>query len=876
MHVDPAIWPTLSRLLDEWLDLPPQDRPVWLQGLGSEYSDVIPVLRELIEKHSETQNVLSQLPRLHIQSPIGQPDGFQAGDRVGRYRLIRELGVGGMGVVWLAESTDDLKRVVALKLPRFSPHNAILANRFERERDILAQLTHPHIARLYDAGVTAGGQRYLAMEYVNGEPITTYCDRHRLDIKARLSLFLQVFSAVQYAHSTLIVHRDLKPSNILVTEDGQVQLVDFGIAKLLEEGEASETELTRMGGRAMTPHYASPEQVKGDRITTATDVHALGVVLYELLAGERPFKPRHETAASIEDAILNVEPLPPSRIAMDASRAEARSQSARRIATTLAGDIDTILLKSLRKDPQHRYATADAFAQDITRYLRGDAVLARPESVWYRTRKFVARNRLAVASSLIVFIALALGLGVSLWQGRVAQLARRHAESEAATSKALNDFLQHDLLAQASVRAQSGPAARPNPDLKVREALDRASAAIGDRFASQPAVEASLRHTIAETYSNLGMYPEAQSQFESALELRRSTLGSAHPDTITTMVRLGSIYGTLSKYADADRILTESLELQRRIHGENDPAILDNLNGLAVLANKRGDYARAETLMTELLETQRRQHGEDHPDTMAMMNNLATFCLNQGKYPRAEQLYKRAAELKTKALGPEHPSTLSSLSNLAIVYRDEGKYAESETLLIRVLEIRTRVVGGEHPETLNSLSSLGLVFMAEGRHAEAEKLLNQVLETRQRVLGKENSTTLASVNNLAELAAKEGKLREAESLFKELLDARRRVLGPLHPNTIHSIASLGSVKLQQAHYSDAETLLREAVMDYEKTNSDDWRRYYAQRMLGIALDRLGRVSDGKPFLDAGDEGLSKHRSSIPADYQWMLDRVAYK
>src|SRR5262249_140733 len=341
MQVDPSIWPTLSRLLDEWLDLPPQDRPGWLERLGSEDTDVIRVLRELIESGSVAEGASWELPHLQTHSPIGHtaPDGLQPNDCVGPYRFIRELGVGGMGVVWLAERTDHLKRIVALKLPRFSPHNAILGNRFERERDILAQLTHPHIARLYDAGVTITGQHYLAMEYVNGEPITNYCDRRRLDLKARLSLFLQVLSAVQYAHSALIVHRDLKPSNILVTEDGRVQLLDFGIAKLLEEGEASETELTRVGGRAMTPHYASPEQVKGDRITTAADVHALGFVLYELLAGERPFKPTRETAASIEDAILNAEPQPPSRVAMDESRAQARSQNARRIAKALAGDL---------------------------------------------------------------------------------------------------------------------------------------------------------------------------------------------------------------------------------------------------------------------------------------------------------------------------------------------------------------------------------------------------------------------------------------------------------------------------------------------------------------------------------------------------------
>jgi serine/threonine-protein kinase len=306
MKIDPQTWPALSQLLDEWLDLPPEGRSSWLENLGPEYAEVLPALRELLATQAmvDTDTFLNALPALRNAGESATA-GFVVGMQIGPYRLVRQLGHGGMGVVWLAERADGaLKRPVALKLPMTPLHHARLSERFARERDILAQLTHPQIARLYDAGMADGGQPYLAVEYVDGEAITAYCDRQVLGVTARLKLFLDVLRAVQYAHTNLVVHRDLKPSNILVTKDGQVRLLDFGIAKLLTEGQAAETELTRVGGRALTPAYASPEQVASEPITTASDVYSLGVLLCELLTGERPYRVKRETGGGLEEAIL--------------------------------------------------------------------------------------------------------------------------------------------------------------------------------------------------------------------------------------------------------------------------------------------------------------------------------------------------------------------------------------------------------------------------------------------------------------------------------------------------------------------------------------------------------------------------------------------
>jgi len=434
MKIDSESWPTLSRLLEEWLDLPEASRATWLENLGPEYAEFQPAFRRMLAQVSEGEGFLGTLPRLSASSGSGSVGGQSvhiAKDvLIGPYRLLRELGQGGMGVVWLAEHTDsNIKRPVALKLPMIPLHHPSVAERFARERDILAKLTHPHIARLYDAGVAEGNQPYLALEYVEGEKIDAYCDQQRLGLKSRLRLLLQVLRAVQYAHTNLIVHRDLKPANILVTNDGDVRLLDFGIAKLLTEGEAKETELTRLGGAALTPDYASPEQIAGRTITAASDVYSLGVILYELLTGERPYRLKRDTRNGLEEAILSSDPQRPSQRATDEAKAQARSTTRAKLARSLKGDLDCIVLKALSKEPQNRYLTADAFARDVESYLQGEAVLAQPESSWYRARKFVLRNRVTVGSAVLVVAALGIGLGVAIRQANVARTQARRAEA---------------------------------------------------------------------------------------------------------------------------------------------------------------------------------------------------------------------------------------------------------------------------------------------------------------------------------------------------------------------------------------------------------------------------------------------------------------
>jgi serine/threonine protein kinase len=505
MKIDPESWPTLSRLLDQWLDLPEESRAEWLENLGPEYAGILPVLRKLVQSQEsiDANHLLNTLPG------INRSAAFTAGALIGPYRLVRELGEGGMGVVWLAERADgEVKRPVALKLPIVSLHNRALAERFGRERDILAQLAHPNIARLYDAGVTDLGQPYLAIEYVEGEKITGFCDRRNLTVKARLQLFLQVLRAVQYAHTNLIVHRDLKPANILVTNEGEVRLLDFGIAKLLIEGEANETELTRIGGRALTPEFASPEQIAGSAITTASDVYSLGVILYDLLTGERRYKLKWDTRSGLEEAILGGDPVRPSEVVTDQSKAQARATTSKKLARALKGDLDTIALKALSKAPQNRYATADAFAQDIERYLAGEPVLAQPESAWYRAGKFMKRNKLAVGSAAAITVAVAAGMGISLYEAHQAQ--RRFAQVRELANRFVFDF-------EAAIRDTPGTLA-----------ARRMVAATGRQYLGTLVADAggdpTLTQELAEAYYRLGQVEFSAGEGGPSTEHLRKTI----------------------------------------------------------------------------------------------------------------------------------------------------------------------------------------------------------------------------------------------------------------------------------------------------------------------------------------------------------------
>jgi tetratricopeptide (TPR) repeat protein len=891
-------------LFDRALDVPIGARAVFLAQACPD-PDIRARVQALLDAHDRAgERFLAQSAGELAAAAIGR-----AGRRLGAYQITREIGRGGMGAVYLAARADDeFQKQVAIKIVAAPLGDDDLVRRFRRERQILAELEHPQIARLLDGGTTEEGLPYLVMEYVDGLRIDEYCRGHRLAIDDRLRLFLRVCDAVQFAHTHLVIHRDLKPGNILVTPDGQPRLLDFGIASLVTADPEASTATRTVA--AMTPEYASPEQMRGERVTAASDVYSLGMVLYEVLAGE----PAHDFAGRRPDEVYrivtDVEPARPSVVAGRRGDAAWSRQ--------LRGDLDASVLMALRKEPQRRYASVALLADDITRYLEGKPITARGEAVGYRARKFVRRHRIVVAAAAAFILALVGGIVATTWMAMEAERARadavrerdravaaelsatserdravraeqiagaeqrraedernraveqsQRADQEAATANAVRAFLEHDLLAQASPSAQVAGKLAADPDLKVRAALDRAAERVKGRFDGQPAVEGAIRQVIGLTYKDMGLYAEAEQQLTQALQLRRRALGANHSDTLTTTSELGTVYMRLGKAAQGEPLLTAAADGLRAVRGDDDRATLSALNSLALIVTGE----KRERVYARILESQRRVLGEEHPDTLGVMNNLAVTYVDAGKYDDAEQLYMKLVAAKARVLGQDHPSTLLSLNALGVTYRYQGRYDAAERLLAALRDTRTRVLGPEHPDTLLTINSLALVFTAQGRDAEAENLLQRMLDARRRLLGENHPSTLGTLNNLAELHRKRGQLAQSEALYQRLLEIRGRDLPPNHPNVINTLAALGDVKLAQQQPEQAERYLRDALRGYQATNTTTWRRYYTQSLLGASMARLGRLAEAEPMLDAGHQELIRRRRAIPVENQPLLTEV---
>jgi len=597
----PTEWVTLRRLLDDALAQPPNARVTWVDSLAPDYAAFQPRLRALLSHEAAGAGALplDTLPKIETAQFLAERgrgaatdagDAERAGDAIGPYRLVRLLGEGGMGAVWLAERTDLLqKRPVALKLPRTAWRGARLAERLAREREILATLNHPNIARLYDAGVV-DGQPYLALEYVEGERIDAYCARKALDLKARLRLFLQVALAVAHAHANLVVHRDLKPSNILVTESGEVRLLDFGIAKLLEDGIAHETEFTQFAGRALTPDYASPEQILGQPISTASDVYSLGVVLYELLAGTRPYKLKRDSRASLEDAIVQAAPARPSVVVAEPKR---RKQ--------LRGDLDTIVLKALKKEAAARYATVDALADDIERYLDNRAVMAQPDRFSYRLRKFAARNRIEVVAGGSVLFAIVVGGAVAVWQADSAFREQQRSERV----KAFIASIFSDADPYATIGGQA---------VTALDLLNRASKRLEGELADQPEVRAELLRILGNSYAGLFDLRNAEMTLTQALAQTQS-LGRLPQRELTIsgiQVALGEVKKLMGKKDESQALLRQALMSLAQQGQQRSDVFADAKLLEAGLALNEGDYAAMTAAAEEAVRVSSALHGENN------------------------------------------------------------------------------------------------------------------------------------------------------------------------------------------------------------------------------------------------------------------------
>ena len=755
----------LSSLLDQALDLAPEQRAAWLAELATRDPDTGAQVKALLasmaeadaDRLLETRDLLNR----RLGTPVAAPVSLE-GRLFGPYRVLRLLGQGGMGSVWLAERADGLfSRKVALKLVHQSlMGGAALGERFARERAILAGLDHPRIARLLDAGVAEDGQPYLAIEYVEGTPLTVYCDVKRLPLPARIDLVVQVLSAVQHAHQNLVVHRDLKPSNILVTPQRQVRLLDFGIAKLMTEGAARETELTQLGGRVLTPEYASPEQIAGEPVTTASDVYSLGVLLYELLCGSRPYQLKRDSRGALEEAILTANPAKPSLSAITDDIANARSTTAKKLRQTLGGDLDTIVLKALKKNPAERYATADAFMQDLQRYVAGEVVTARPDSAGYRARKFLGRNKLAAASTAAVFVALAAGLGAALWEARV-------AGREARTSAAVQAFLEDIFRANSSL--QPDPVkARETP---ARVLLDAGAAKISDSLKDAAEAKVSVLATLADLYDDLGLTEQAVALQRQRVALAKSTYGVWHAEVADGLINLAGALHESSSVNEREAVLREAGAIldrrgdqRSRLRAELDLRLAEFYQstdlaktidfaqrGVKIFRAYPASFSLVQVLTMEGIAYDARKEYREAIAPLVEAGNvtkalpagarrtepiiyayLAEAQFNLDDFAGAEASYRQAWRAAKSLRGEEHEDTIQTQLRLGTFLANSGRAEEGLALLREAKDLVIRTKGAEDIFHLpRVLSNYGSALIQHGQIEAGVAELSTAIELRR-------------------------------------------------------------------------------------------------------------------------------------------------
>ena len=833
----------LNRLLDAALELPPQERDAWVGTLDAAHDGLKPRLRALLARAAdvESRDFLGSLPLLPPDFAAGDASTTEAaGARIGPYRLERQIGAGGMGAVWLATRADGLfERTVALKLPHRGMFGADLAERMSRERSILAGLEHPNIARLYDAGLTADGQPYLALEFVEGIALDDYCRQHDCGVRERLRLFLQVADAVASAHARLIVHRDLKPANILVTSDGGTRLLDFGIAKLLDApAEPGAARLTHLSVHALTPDYASPEQIRGEAVTTSSDIYSLGVVLFELLTGERPYRLGRDTRGALEDAILQAEPSRPSSV----HGAHARE---------LRGDLDTIVLKALHKSAAARYPTVNALADDIRRHLDGRPVQARPDGAWYRTSRFLWRNRLAAGATAIVAVALIAGATIATVGFIQARAAEKRALAEAQTSREVARFLV-DLF------AVSDPSEARGNSITAREILDRASTRISSELQTSPAIRAELQSTIADVYAKLGLYSEASKLALAALALRRA---EGDPKKLAdSLDRVGDVSSLLSHTREAAPLHQQALELRRRFTPRDHASIARTLKGAAVSRYLEQDFSAS----TELLAAARAELDQLASPDPAQLGEVIRYTAynhhERSDYERAISLYREAVRVMSAGLGHENQLVASTLGDLAIALKDTRQFDEAERTYLESLAIQRKLLGNKHPDVGNSLNNLAVMYLDISKYEQALATAGESAAILRSALGEEHEVALIARQNVARAHTQLGHLEIAEDEYRKILAIRRRILAPDDLGLGSTLDALADVLNRQSHFAEAEPTAREAMSVMEQAvGRDHWRWAGLLRTYGTALTGQRRFAEAEVILLESYSSLRQKR-----------------
>ncbi len=904
----PEEWARLRRILEVAIPLGPDQRQAVLDQRCGDDLSLRSQLESLIDAHDAAGTFIDQ-PALAFEDP-GEA---LVGTSLGPYRLDGLLGRGGMGTVYLAQRADrTFEKSVAVKLLRPGLDTVEVVQRFRRERQILANLEHPNIARLIDGGTSDDGRPYLVMEYVDGEPIDRFCDQHRLPTEERLRLFSKVCAAVRVAHQNLVIHRDLKPSNILITPEGEPKLLDFGIAKLLDRTDFPVTQTpTKPGSQPMTPEYASPEQLRGAHVTTASDVYSLGVLLYQLLTGRRPIPLEGLDRLEQIQALCEAEPVRPSLAysrretrdsgkgalppeAMDLSAldlTERRSSDPAKLRRRLAGDLDTILLKALHKQPERRYSTVESFSRDLQQHLAGHPVSARPDSWSYRARKLVSRHKPSFAIALAAAIALVV-FTTTLW------LQRNRILREQLRANEVAEFMI-DLF------ETSDPYRGLGERMTVREVLLVGADKLESDLGAEPEIRATVRQAVGRSMINLALYQEARPILEQTLQDRRDLLGDDHPSAAETLQLLADLDIHQGDYRAAEGHYREALELRRAEFSDRGPEVAASLHGLAValdfldqrqaaedtyrdalavarrLDEKDGPEVLAQQLdrfaaflrdqdafdealsaAEEAIAIRKQLKGENHPTVALSLNNLAVLVkhLDQG---RAEDLLRQAEEIQRRAFSQPHSHLALTLINLGGLLRDGKRLEEARNCFEEAAEIQRTVYRGPHPRWATTLDLLAGVQADLGDLPSAIQQRREVLAMRGQMFGEGHVEIARSCNNLAKLLAKSGQYQEAETLYGQSLEIIRSTLGERHRHVAVLINNLGEVAAARGELARAQHSFTDSVSRLRATVAS------SSPLLAKALANLGDCQRRLGDLDGAEASLLEALEI--AKGQWTLD-----
>ena len=846
--INPDRWRTLSSYLDEALDIGVERRAAWLAGICAQDAVLGAELKVLLADHDVAHHAgfldgaVLDTHTLAAQSLSGQA--------VGAYRLLSMIGQGGSGSVWLAERCDGrFEGRAAVKLLNVSLINRAGEERFKREGTLLARLRHPRIAHLIDAGVSRTAQPYLVLEYVDGQAIDQYCDSRALRIESRVRLFLDVLDAVAHAHANLVVHRDIKPANVLVSTGGEVKLLDFGIAKLIEPGSEREdadapapSQATRDVAKSWTPEFAAPEQLAGGPVTTATDVYALGVLLYLLMTGQHPAGRGTQSPATLVRAIVETEaPRASDVVVRQVDVEDALTRHAARCGTTplklrraLRGDLDTIVAKALKKDPAERYASVTALADDLRRFLRREPISAQADTIRYRAARFVRRH--AIGVSTFIAVVLLIGGLTALYTARLSA-ERDRAQRETAKAVKVSEVLMQ-LMTSADPFAVRGQSGEPT----VRALLDTGAEHVQTELVKEPELQAEILTMLGRTYRRLAAYDKAQSLLEQALASGEKAFGSDHVRVAQTLDFLGVVQADKGNYAAASRTLQRALTMRRMLLGPEHPDVAVTLAELGRVYQDQGANAQAEPLHREALQIRMKVLGGQHRETAVSQSDLASVLRLKGDLAAAETLLRSCLETNRKTRGEEHPNTSTTMHDLALIAAGGGDLRSAEAQFRHVLALQHKTLGDRHPVVATTLNSLAHVLRQSGRHVEAASALQTALDIVRPTLGADHQlVAIYSINRAAALIAA-NQAAAAEPLLREGLRVRSQVPGVVP--------------------SRRRTLL-----------DDDWSVGATKSLLGASLVALGRYEEAEVMLLDARRDLQASATSRPRDLTATISRL---